>query len=57
MDSQAPRYDDGWRGGIFPLLSYLQVGKLPCLEISQSTTAFGRMMIEETKNQVGKIFS
>merc|ERR1719508_737044 len=29
-----------------------QVGKLPCLEISQSTTAFGRMMIEETKNQV-----
>jgi len=29
-----------------------QVGKLPCLEISQSTTAFGRMMIEQTKNQV-----
>ena len=29
-----------------------QVGKLPCLEISQSVTAFGRMMIEETKNQV-----
>ena len=25
---------------------------MPCLEISQSTTAFGRMMIEETKNQV-----
>jgi len=29
-----------------------QVGKLPCLEISQSVTAFGRMMIEQTKNQV-----
>ena len=29
-----------------------QVGKLPCLEISQSVTAFGRMMIDETKNQV-----
>lgn len=26
-----------------------QVGKLPCLEISQSVTAFGRMMIEQTK--------
>ena len=24
-----------------------QVGKLPCLEISQSVTAFGRMMIEQ----------
>ena len=33
------------------------MGKLPCLEISQSTTAFGRMMIEETKNQVRKIVS
>ena len=29
-----------------------QVGKLPCLEISQWTTAFRRLMIEETKNQV-----
>ena len=29
-----------------------EVGKLPFLEISQSTTAFGRMLIEETKNQV-----
>ncbi|CAL8087292.1 unnamed protein product [Orchesella dallaii] len=31
-----------------------QVGKLPCLEISQSVTAFGRMMIEQTKNEVEK---
>merc|ERR550539_830466 len=29
-----------------------QGGKLPCLEISQSVTAFGRMMIDETKNEV-----
>ena len=29
-----------------------QVGKLPCLEISQSVTAFGRMMIEQTKTDV-----
>jgi DNA polymerase delta subunit 1 len=29
-----------------------QTGKLPCLEISQSVTAFGRMMIELTKNEV-----
>jgi DNA polymerase delta subunit 1 len=29
-----------------------QVGKLPCLEISQSVTAFGRKMIEFTKNEV-----
>ncbi|ROT70834.1 DNA polymerase delta catalytic subunit isoform X2 [Penaeus vannamei] len=29
-----------------------QVGKLPCLEISQSVTAFGRMMIAFTKEQV-----
>lgn len=28
------------------------MGKLPCLEISQSVTAFGRMMIEQTKNYV-----
>merc|ERR1719450_1924461 len=34
-----------------------QVGKLPCLEISQSTTAFGRMMIEETKNQVENMYT
>jgi len=29
-----------------------QVGKLPCLEISQSVTAFGRNMIEQTKSAV-----
>ncbi|KAL8577740.1 DNA polymerase delta catalytic subunit [Nucella lapillus] len=29
-----------------------QVGKLPCLEISQSVTAFGRTMIEQTKQYV-----
>ncbi|KAM7292378.1 DNA polymerase delta catalytic subunit isoform X2 [Ixodes scapularis] len=29
-----------------------QVGKLPCLAISQSVTAFGRMMIEQTKREV-----
>jgi len=29
-----------------------QVGKLPCLEISQSVTAFGRLMIDQTKNAV-----
>lgn len=29
-----------------------QVGKLPCLEISQSVTAFGRTMIEQTKQLV-----
>lgn len=29
-----------------------QVGKLPCLEISQSVTAFGRQMIEKTKQLV-----
>ncbi|UYV69935.1 POLD1 [Cordylochernes scorpioides] len=29
-----------------------QVGKLPCLEISQSVTAFGRTMIERTKQLV-----
>lgn len=27
-------------------------GKLPCLEIASSTTAFGRQMIERTKNEV-----
>lgn len=34
-----------------------QVGKLPCLEISQSVTAFGRMMIELTKNEVEAKFT
>lgn len=29
-----------------------QVGKLPCLEISGSVTAYGRTMIEQTKNEV-----
>ncbi|XP_023214577.1 DNA polymerase delta catalytic subunit-like [Centruroides sculpturatus] len=29
-----------------------QVGKLPCLEISKSVTAFGRMMIERTKQEI-----
>ncbi|KRX96406.1 DNA polymerase delta catalytic subunit, partial [Trichinella pseudospiralis] len=33
-----------------------QVGKLPCLEISQSVTAFGRMMIDMTKDEVEKQF-
>ncbi len=28
------------------------VGKLPCLEISQSVTSFGRQMIEHTSRQV-----
>merc|ERR1712126_638529 len=34
-----------------------QVGKLPCLEISQSVTAFGRMMIEQTKNEVESMYT
>ena len=34
-----------------------QVGKLPCLEISQSVTSFGRMMIEQTKNEVEKRYT
>ena len=34
-----------------------QVGKLPCLEISQSVTAFGRLMIEQTKNEVEKKYT
>ncbi|XP_053205338.1 DNA polymerase delta catalytic subunit-like [Panonychus citri] len=34
-----------------------QVGKLPCLEISQSVTAFGRQMIDQTKNIVEKQFN
>lgn len=33
------------------------VGKLPCLEISSSTTAFGRQMIEHTKNLVEKKYN
>lgn len=32
------------------------VGKLPCLAISTSTTAFGRQMIELTKNEVEQEF-
>jgi DNA polymerase delta subunit 1 len=32
------------------------VGKLPCLEISQSVTAFGRQMIESTKRSVEEIY-
>lgn len=34
-----------------------QVGKLPCLEISGSVTAFGRQMIEETKRLVEERFT
>lgn len=34
-----------------------QVGKLPCLEISQSVTAFGRQMIEQTKQAVEDTFT
>jgi DNA polymerase delta subunit 1 len=34
-----------------------QVGKLPCLEISQSVTAFGREMIEKTKALVESEFT
>nr|BCB92270.1 DNA polymerase delta catalytic subunit [Eulimnadia braueriana] len=33
-----------------------QIGKLPCLEISQSVTAFGRQMIEKTKMEVEEKF-
>ncbi|RWS23209.1 DNA polymerase delta catalytic subunit-like protein, partial [Leptotrombidium deliense] len=33
-----------------------QMGTLPCLEISQSVTAFGRQMIEITKNKVEQKF-
>ncbi|VDM39048.1 unnamed protein product [Toxocara canis] len=32
------------------------VGKLPCLEISQSVTAYGRQMIDFTKNTVEEIY-
>ncbi|CAG0882897.1 unnamed protein product [Cyprideis torosa] len=34
-----------------------QVGKLPCLEISQSVTAFGRTMIDKTKHLVEERFT
>lgn len=34
-----------------------QVGKLPCLEISQSVTSFGRQMIEKTKQLVEARFT
>lgn len=34
-----------------------QVGKLPCLEISGSVTAYGRTMIEMTKNEVEKRYT
>ncbi|CCW63167.1 unnamed protein product [Phytomonas sp. EM1] len=33
-----------------------QFGKLPCLEISSSTTAYGRQMIEQTKNLVEELY-
>lgn len=33
------------------------IGKLPCLAISSSTTAFGREMIEKTKNEVQEYYS
>lgn len=31
-------------------------GKLPCLQISQSVTSFGRQMIDLTKNAVEGMF-
>lgn len=34
-----------------------QVGKLPCLEISSSVTAYGRTMIEFTKSEVEKKYT
>ncbi|EPY26579.1 DNA polymerase delta subunit 1 [Strigomonas culicis] len=33
-----------------------QVGKLPCLEISASTTSYGRQMIDTTKNLVEELY-
>ncbi|KAI3618406.1 hypothetical protein CBS9595_002769 [Malassezia furfur] len=33
------------------------VGRLPCLEISMSVTAYGRQMIEETKSQVERHYT
>lgn len=32
------------------------VGQLPCLQISASVTAFGRKMIEQTKNSVERLY-
>ncbi|XP_054160471.1 DNA polymerase delta catalytic subunit-like [Oppia nitens] len=34
-----------------------QVGKLPCLDISQSVTAFGRLMIDLTKKSVEEMYT
>uniref|UniRef100_UPI00358E14AD DNA polymerase delta catalytic subunit isoform X1 n=1 Tax=Myxine glutinosa TaxID=7769 RepID=UPI00358E14AD len=34
-----------------------QIGRLPCLEISQSVTGFGRKMIEDTKELVESTFT
>lgn len=34
-----------------------QVGQLPCLQISSSVTSYGRMMIEDTKNEVEDHYS
>ncbi|XP_074660043.1 DNA polymerase delta catalytic subunit-like [Tubulanus polymorphus] len=34
-----------------------QVGKLPCLEISSSVTAFGRLMIDQTKTLVEETYT
>lgn len=34
-----------------------QVGQLPCLQISSSVTAYGRIMIEVTKNEVEEHYS
>ncbi|XP_021937264.1 DNA polymerase delta catalytic subunit isoform X2 [Zootermopsis nevadensis] len=34
-----------------------QVGKLPCLEISGSVTAYGRTMIEQTKQEVEQYYN
>jgi DNA polymerase delta subunit 1 len=34
-----------------------QVGKLPCLDISQSVTAFGRVMIDMTKSCVEELYT
>ncbi|CCW66256.1 unnamed protein product [Phytomonas sp. Hart1] len=33
-----------------------QFGKLPCLEISSTTTAYGRQMIDQTKNLVEELY-
>ncbi|ORZ22880.1 DNA polymerase family B-domain-containing protein [Lobosporangium transversale] len=33
------------------------IGKLPCLQISSSVTAYGRVMIERTKQEVESIFT